>query len=119
MHVLEVIWCGTLHTTELRLFSTSCKNLLARSLRLFSSTRIAEKLILMGCTTCCELVLQSLKALFHLLSESTRKLSASIFIQLQCSKVYFDVTQALATRLQAAFAITEKEPLKHDQIVKG
>ena len=31
----------------------------------------------------------NLKAFFQLLRESTRKIAASVFIQSQCSKVYF------------------------------
>ena len=40
--------------------------------------------------------------------ESTRKLAASIFIQLQRSKVYFNEMQALAASLQVGLAIIER-----------
>mgnify|MGYP002803457610 CR=1 FL=1 len=53
----------------------------------------------------------SLKALFYLSQESTRKLAASIFIQSQCSKVYFNEMHTLAASLRVGFAITAKEPL--------
>ena len=53
----------------------------------------------------------TLKALFYLSQELTCKLAASIFIQSQCSKVYFNEMQALAESLQVGFAITGKEPL--------
>ena len=47
-------------------------------------------------------------ALFHISQESTRKLAASIFVQSQYSKVYFNEMQALAASLQVGFAITGK-----------
>ena len=50
------------------------------------------------------------KALSHLSQELTRKLAASIFIQSQCLKVYFNKMQELAASLQAGFAIRGKEP---------
>ena len=50
------------------------------------------------------------KALLHLSQESTRKLAASIFIQSQCSKVYFNEMHTLAASLRVGFAISGKEP---------
>ena len=53
----------------------------------------------------------SFKAVFHLSQKSTRKLTASIFIQSQCPKVYFNEMKALAASLQVGFAVSGKEPL--------
>ena len=51
----------------------------------------------------------SLKSLLHLMHKST--CCEYIFIQSQCSKVYFNETQALVASLQLGFAITINEPL--------
>ena len=48
-----------------------------------------------------------LEGFFQLSLESTCKLSESIFIQSQCTKVYFNEMQALAVTLQVGFAISE------------
>ena len=49
------------------------------------------------------------KALFHLLQELTSKLTASIFIQSQCSKVSFNEMEAPAANSQDGFALTGQE----------
>ena len=46
----------------------------------------------------------TLKALFHLSQELTRKLAANIFIQSHCLKVHFNEMQTLAASLQVAFS---------------
>ena len=57
------------------------------------------------------LILTCFKALFHLSQESTRKLAESIFIQSQCSKVYFNEMHTLAASLRVGFAISGKQAL--------
>ena len=44
-------------------------------------------------------------ALFNLLQETTHKLAASVFVQSQFWKVYFNEVQALAASLLVGFAI--------------
>ena len=53
--------------------------------------------------------------LLRLLStlKSTRQLAASIFIQSQYSKVYFNEMQALAASLQVGLVMSGKQPLGH------